>query len=125
MHDVDIMEKTSKNAYKLKEFKFKPGNIIKFQGHQAYVVDYLVKNENLDENNIITGFKNVHTICYYDNNNKKHRHYVDIYIPSLNKCIEVKSNWTEKRKRIIFFFKQKAAKDLGYNYEMWIYYKKN
>lgn len=123
MHDVDIMEKASKNAYKLKEFKFTSGNIIKVQGYETFALDYLVKNEKLDENNIITGAKNVPTIWYYDNN-KKHRHYVDIYIPSLNKCIEVKSTWTFKNNKDMVILKQKAAKELGYNYEIWIYDKK-
>ena len=31
-----------------------------------------------------------------DINNIKRRHYVDIFIPSQNKCIEVKSDWTIK-----------------------------
>ncbi len=56
-----------------------------------------------------------------DEINKKHRHYVDIFIPSLNKCIEVKSTWTIKNKKANIFNKQKAAKELGYEYEIWVY----
>jgi uncharacterized protein YcfL len=70
----------------------------------------------------LTGCKNVPTIWYYDEEGKKHRHYVDIFIPSKNKCIEVKSTWTAQKKNI--FIKQKAAKELGYHYEIWIYDKK-
>ena len=52
---------------------------------------------------------------------EKHRHYVDIFIPTENLCIKVKWNWTFKKKQDIIFFKQTAAKELGYNYEIWGY----
>jgi hypothetical protein len=61
----------------------------------------------------------VPTIWYNDLQGNKHRHFVDIFIPSQNKCIEVKSSWTVKLKNV--FLKQKAAKELGYNYEIWVY----
>jgi len=125
MHDVKIMEKASKNAYKLKEYKFTSGNIIKIQGYEGFALDYLLTNEHLEESNIITGVKNVPVIWYYDKNNKKHRHYVDIYIPIQNRCIEVKSTWTAKQKTDTIMLKQKAAKDMGYNYEIWIYDRKS
>ena len=70
---------------------------------------------------IITGSKNVPEIWYNDENGKKHRHYVDIFIPSQNKCIEVKSTWTAEKKKDNIYLKQQAAKDLGYQYEIWIY----
>ena len=40
--------------------------------------------------------------------------YVDFFIKSLNKCIEVKSIWT-------FLIKQDTSKKLGYLYEIWIF----
>ena len=49
----------------------------------------------------------------------KHRHFVDIFIPSQNKCIEVKSTWTYQLKNVLL--KKQAGKQLGYNYEIWIY----
>ena len=54
------------------------------------------------------------------------RHYVDIFIPNLNKCIEVKSTWTIEKKKDIIFIKQQAAKELGYPYrdEIWVYDRK-
>ena len=50
--------------------------------------------------------------------------YVDIYIPSQNRCIEVKSDWTYNIKTNNIALKQLAAKELGYNYEIWVYDKK-
>ena len=119
----EIMEKTSRKAYKIKTFKFKSGKEIKCQGYEPFALEELIKN-NIDENDIITGCKNVPSIWYNDESGKKHRHYVDIYIPNQNKCIEVKSTWTIKDKKANIFNKQKAAKELGYNYEIWVYDKK-
>jgi hypothetical protein len=116
----EIMEKVSKNAYKIKVFKFKSGNEIKCQGYEPFALQELIEN-NIDETDIVTGCKNVPSIWYNDESGKKHRHYVDIYIPNQNKCIEVKSTWTFKKKEDNIFLKQKAAKELGYNYEIWVY----
>ena len=54
-------------------------------------------------------------------NGKKHRHYVDIFIPSQKRCIEVKSTLTAKKNEHNIFLKQNAAKELGYKYEIWVY----
>ena len=96
------------------------GKIEKVQGDEPYALKELIEN-NIDENDIITGIKNVPTIWYNDVNGKKHRHYVDIFIPSQNRCIEVKSTWTEKINIDNIFLKQNAAKELGYKYEIWVY----
>lgn len=122
----EIYEELNKKSYYLKEYTFPSGNKIKIQGYEHFALDKLLSIENIKENEIITGSKNVPTIWYYDENNKKRRHYVDIYIPNQNRCIEIKSTWTAKKNKDTIFLKQKAAKDLGYIYEIWIYdYKGN
>ena len=60
-------------------------------------------------------------VWYNDVNGKKHRYYVDIFIPSQNRCIEVKSDWTYNIKSNNVILKQQAAKEFGYNYEIWVY----
>jgi hypothetical protein len=117
----EIYEKQNKKSYYLKDYVLPSGNTIKIQGYEHYALDALYKKENINENDIITGCKNVPTIWYNDSNNKKHRHFVDIFIPSINKCIEVKSTWTFKKQKEIVFFKQTAAKELGFLYEIWVY----
>ena len=77
--------------------------------------------ENICENDIQTGSSNVPSIWYNDENGKKRRHYVDIYIPSKNLCIEVKSTWTFTLHNNRNLLKQSAGKALGYNYEIWVY----
>jgi hypothetical protein len=117
----EIYEKQDKNSYYLKDYKMPSGIIIKIQGYEHFALDELLEKENIIENEIITGSKNVPTIWYNDISGKKHRHFVDIYIPSKNKCIEIKSTWTFKKQKEIVFLKQMAAKELGFLYEIWIY----
>lgn len=119
--NVEIMDKKAKNAYKLKIYTFPSGRTDKIQGFENFGLDFLLNNENLNEDEIKTGCKNVPTIWYNDENGKKHRHYVDIFIPSQNRCIEIKSSWTAEKKQDSIYLKQNAAKELGYKYEIWVY----
>ena len=119
--NADIMEKMTTNMYKFKEYITPSGNILKLQGYEHFALDKLLLKENVLESDIITGCKNVPTIWYNDLEGEKHRHYVDIFIPSQNRCIEVKSTWTAKLNNHTIFLKQDAAKKLGYIYEIWIY----
>jgi hypothetical protein len=121
MQNQEIMEKSSKNSYRRKTYTFPSGNQITCQGYEPFALDKLIKEENIDENDVVTGCKNVPTIWYNDDNCKKHRHYVDIFIPSQNRCIEVKSTWTAKKNEDKIYLKQIAAKKLGYEDELWIY----
>ncbi len=120
LQNKEIANKSSKNCYKPKPFIFPSGKEINCQGYEPFALQYLIE-DNIEENDIITGCKNVPTIWYNDENGKKRRHYVDIFVPSQNKCIEVKSNWTLEKKTECIFLKQIAEKTLGYNYEIWVY----
>ncbi len=120
----EIAEKQYKSAFKLKEYTLPSGKVINIQGYENYALNDLLNNQKLLENDIIMGVKNVPTIWYEDDEGKKHRHYVDIFIPSEKKCIEVKSTWTIEKKKDNIFLKQKAGKELGYSYEIWVYNKK-
>jgi hypothetical protein len=116
----EIYEKQNKHSYYLKDYVLPSGKIIKIQGYENYALDELLK-DNINENDIITGSRNVPEIWYLDGGDNKRRHFVDIFIPSQNKCIEVKSTWTFKKQKDIVFLKQTKAKEIGYLYEIWIY----
>jgi hypothetical protein len=118
------MEKNVKSSYSKKEYVFPSGRIDQIQGYEHFALDELIINEKIEESDIITGCKNVPEIWYHDENGKNHRYYVDIFIPSQNRCIEVKSEWTYNIQINSVLLKQKAAKELGYNYEILIYDKK-
>lgn len=119
----EIADTHKKSLIRFKDYILPSENIIRIQGYENYALDFLLNNENINENDIITSCKLVPEIWYNDNG-KKRRHYVDIFIPNLNKCIEVKSDWTIKLKKDIIFIKQQSAKELGYEYEIWVYDRK-
>ena len=109
-----------KCAYNKKSYTLPSGDIIYYQGYENFALDNLLNNENLEEEDIITNRKDVPEIWYNDKNNKRRRHYVDFYIPTQNRCIEVKSTWTNQEKNNVIE-KQAAAKEAGYIYNVWIY----
>lgn len=117
-------ELCTKNAAKVKS---KDTCMIKYGVHNPMLLQETknkIKNTLINkygENDILFGAKNVPNIWYLDETNKKHKHYVVFFIKSQNKCVEVKSTWTFKKKTDNVILKQIAAKTLGYNYEIWIY----
>jgi hypothetical protein len=119
----EISEKASKNSYHLKEYTFPSGKTIQIQGYENYMLDELLQKENILEDNIITSRSEVPEIWYLDANDKKHRYYVDVFIPSQNRMIECKSTWTMKKgiEKGNIYLKQKACKDAGYSCEIWVY----
>jgi len=116
------MEKNIKSSYSKKDYTYPSGRIDQIQGYEHYALDELIINEKINESDIITGCRNVPEIWYHDENGKNHRYYVDIFIPSQNRCIEVKSEWTYTKPNVLC--KQKATEELGYKYEIWVYDKK-
>ena len=115
------MDKVVKSSYSKKDYIFPSGKCEKIQGYEHFALDELIISEKIDESKIMIGCKNVPVIWYETNDGKKHRYYVDIFIPSQNRCIEVKSEWTINIYSSNVFLKQQAAKELGYNYEIWVY----
>jgi hypothetical protein len=81
----------------------------------------LLFKENVKENDIILKRSEVPIIWYKDANGIKRRYFVDCFIKSQNRCIEVKSTWTAEKKQDIIYLKQQALKDAGYLCEIWIY----
>jgi hypothetical protein len=119
LQNPEILDKATKNSYRRKTFTFPSGNAISCQGYEPFALKEL--SQTHQESDIITGCKNVPKLSYKDETGKDHKHFVDIFIPSENKCIEVKSTWTAKKKQDCIFLKQESAKSAGYKYEIWIY----
>ena len=124
IQNPEVLDKNIKRCYKTKNYTFPSGKIIYVQGYEHLALDELINKEYISENDIVTGAKNVPTIWYIGTDGKNHRHYVDIFIPTQNRCIEVKSTWTAKINNHNIYLKQEAAKKLGYKYEIWIYNEK-
>ena len=115
----DIFEKRLKASYSKKNYTLPSGKIVLVQGYEPYALDELIKLSNEDD--IKVGAANVPEIWYNDEIGKKHRYYVDVFILSQNKCIEVKGINLMKLDKNIIFIKQKAVKDAGYICEIWVY----
>ncbi len=119
--NTEIAEKASKNAYLKKEFVFPSGRIDEVQGTEIYALDYLINIENINEDDIVTKRKDVPEIWYTDEEGTKHRHYVDIFIKSQNRCIESKSTYTYEKNEDKVLKKKEASLSQGYLYEIWVY----
>ena len=121
IQNKEIMHKHVKSSYCKKEFIFPSGKIELVQGYEPFALNDLIINDKINESDIIVGVLNVPEIWFYDENNEKHRYYVDIYIPSQNKCIEVKSLYTYNDNINTNLLKESAALKMGYKFEFWIY----
>ena len=119
MQVPEIADKCSKSAFTKKNYTLPSGKILQIQGYEHFALDKCVTI--YQEDDIINGMPNVPEIWYNDEDGKKHRHYVDLFIRSKLLCIEVKSTWTAEKKKDNIFLKQKAGKKLGYHYEIWVY----
>ena len=122
MQNAEIAERSSKNAYKLKDFVMPSGRKIKLQGYESRALVELLKV--YDEDDIVFSREEVPEIWYADKDGKKHRHFVDFYVKSINRCFEVKSTWTYQRNEEKVLAKRSAAINSGFNYIVWIYNKK-
>jgi hypothetical protein len=124
MQNKYISYNQSKKCYNLKHFIFPCGKIVQYQGYENFALTDLI-NEGYTSNDIITCRKDVPEIWYYDLNNNKHRYFADIFIPKINKIIEVKSKWTYNIKKDIIKLKANACIKDGFDYEIWIYNREN
>ncbi len=120
VQNPEILEKILKSRYQFKKFIFPDGIEIKVQGYEPWALQELV-DEGFNSQDIVTDKRFVPEIWYIDKNNKKSRYFVDIFIPSLNKMIEVKSTWTIKSDKEKVYSKAKECLSKGYIYEIWVY----
>ena len=123
MQNAGCAERNLKSAYTTKKYTMPSGRIVNYQGYENFGLDELLLNEKIDESDITTSRTEVPEIWYFDKNGKRCRHFVDIFVKSQNRCVEIKSTWTHQLNNSVYE-KQKAAIDLGYLYDVWIYSEK-
>lgn len=103
---------------KYKKYETPSGQCWNVQGFEPFALDELFKKYK--ENEITIDRQDVPRIKYLEDG--KNRYYFpDIYIPSENLIIEVKSSWTYKLHPKKIILKREATIAAGYKYEMWIY----
>ena len=115
----EFMSKCHKTSFqKNKPFTFKTGETVLVMGYEPEALTILEK-DGYGVGDIIIGEEFVPEI-WYSLENIDHRYYTDIYIPSENRIIEVKSTRTldidiEKNRA-----KMAACMKKGYHTELWI-----
>ena len=119
MQNAEYSENHNIKSKRWKTYTFPDKTEIKVQGYEPFAIDELIK-DGYEMNDIITKRTGVPEI-WYTLNDKQHRYYVDIYVPSINKMIEVKSNWTIKCNYDIIILKAKACIKKGFVFEIWVY----
>ncbi len=126
-HDPEFHEKNSGKRYKRKRYTFPSGRIEKVQGYEFFAIDDLL-NGGFNEEDIIIGNKSIEDcigpIWYNTADEIQHKYYPDIYVKSLNKVIEVKSEWTWKCDVEKNWLKKAAVEALGLSFEFWVYNRK-
>ncbi len=115
-----VQQKSQKNGLRFKEYITPNGEIRKVQGYEPRALDTLFKTYNLPESDVITDRSKVPRINYTSNNLSRY-YFPDIYIPSQNKIIEVKSTWTYKLHADQNKLKWDATRAAGFICEVWVY----
>lgn len=113
------------NTYKHKQYKLGK-RLIRVQGYESFALDYLL-NLGIKPSQIVTDMDIKCPIIKMQDNSK---YYPDIYIKSLNKIVEVKSEYTlGVNKPILFYrvqFKGNQTKRAGFKFELLVFdYKGN
>jgi len=124
-YDVDnptqnakILEKAQKYSRTNKKYTCPSGKTIIIQGYEYFALDILF--EKYEEIDILTDKCDVPKINYIFNDKNK-VYFPDIYIPSKNLIIEVKSGYTFEKELDKNLAKQEACISEGYNFKFLIF----
>ena len=112
-----------KFLFKFKEFEMPSGSIRKIQGYEPFALKYLLSKGVKEEDIYTNDYINKPNPIVWFEKNKKHVHYPDIFINSINKYIEVKSLYTVKLDRFQLMLNN-FPKKRSYDYDVWIFNEK-
>lgn len=121
MQNPEVADRNLKACLTPKEYILPNGNKIKVQGYENHALDIIFNEWKLISDDIIVDRTKVPEIWWLDDNNKKRRYFTDIYIPTKNLIIEVKSTWTYNLEKRITQQKLLASKEFGYNTLLWVF----
>lgn len=115
----EIFKKAMKNGMKYRPYTMPSGKVIQVQGYEDIALDELLRG-GVDEANLITDKGEV-PVIWYEFEGKNRRYYPDIFIPSQNKLIEVKSSFSYQYEEAKNQAKKKACETAGFLFELKIY----
>lgn len=118
---------------KIKDYVLPSGNVIGVRGYEPNALDTLL--ESYQESDILLhddySEYQIQVFSYTSDKGRNAKYYPDIYIPSENRIIEIKSQWwwdgngkTDEKYTTRLannLRKRQAVIDAGYNYEVWLY----
>lgn len=110
-----VVQKSHKAAFKWKMYTFPSGRKDCVQGYEPKALDQLLQ-EGYHESAILTSKSDMPHIRY-EIDGSFHRYFPDIFIPSQNLIIEVKSDYTLQRD-VAFQQKKEATLRLGFSYRL-------
>lgn len=121
-HTGEVYSKVLKSCFKIKEFIFPSGKVVPYQGYEHYAILLLLK-EGHEEEDIVSCHESVMGFMYEDGETKR-KYYPDLFVPSSNLIIEVKSTWTyektqEEKERVLK--KLEACRREGYNTRLLVF----
>jgi hypothetical protein len=119
MQDPSIFSKTLK--YKRKTGILPSGKEFTFQGYEDVAINLLLNEGYTEDEIIISAPSSIPVVEYWNPIKGRLCHYFpDIWIPSENLLIEVKSTYTMKKQLDENLAKQRATKALGFDHQIWV-----
>lgn len=119
-YGVENPQFSNECKFKWKIYTYPSGKTIKYQGYENFGIDLLL-SEKYNENDIITDRKNIPKINYIDFNGKQRTHCPDIWLPTTNTLIEIKSNFTYNQHKQNIESKRFGAIEAGFNYKLLVF----
>lgn len=121
MHVPEFFTKQNKNRYKFKTATINGVLFENLQGFEEIGIRRLIDVHNINVSDIIAGRAGDIPRVWYDDNNVKRMYYPDIFVPSHNLLIEVKSVFTFEKTIVTTFAKQAASKAAGFDHIIMIF----
>lgn len=103
--------------FKSKDYQLPSKKIVKIQGYENKGLDFLLVTKK-EEEIVICGRKHIFPYIF---NNKKKKYYPDLYLPSENLYIDVKSDYTYNKDIEKNLAKKEAVLSKGFKFQFWIF----
>lgn len=118
--DPDIQQRAHRNAnasmHSYKDFTSASGNVYSIRGYEGFAIDHL-ESQGLDF--IADDFATPR--ISYEAHGVTRQYYPDIFVPSMNKIIEVKSAYWLAKQPVKNMAILEAAQAQGYEFEFWVF----
>ena len=121
MQNLAVFQRNQASRFATKQYTFTDGKTVSYQGYEGHAIKLLLE-QGVTEEDIVSGYKALKgsIFIFYEWEGNTHRYYPDLYLPSQNKIIEVKSTYTWSVSKMQNVAKLEQTKNQGYMCEAWI-----